>query len=148
MNTQPDEIKPRSFELNLSDEDTKRLFILTYGSDLTPEQLLESFVCDLLGGEASNGDNERRLAREYFNMLLRPYLHLYTENPDIIAYSLKNYSIDYFITAVEEYDDGEPETFNDILSSYHEDTDNPQELNEETLNRIRALAKACRKYDI
>lgn len=148
MNTHPDEIKPRRFELNLSGEDMRKLFILAYGSGLTPEQLLEGFACDLIGGTAANGSDEQQLARDYFNALLKPRLYLYTEQPDIITYSLKNYSIDFFLSAIEEYNNGKPEAFNDIIKDYEEETDNPQEVNEETLNRIRSLARACWKHNI
>lgn len=60
-------IAPRTFKLNLSDADVGRLFKKAAEVSLTPEQLLENFIGDLVNGTYSNGSDERMLAGEWFD---------------------------------------------------------------------------------
>ncbi len=59
-------IKPRNITINLSDADVERLFGKTYVNGITPSELIEGFLGDLLDGTYSNGSDERMLADEYF----------------------------------------------------------------------------------
>ncbi len=59
-------IKPRGITINLSDADVERLFGKTYVNGITPSELIEGFLGDLIDGTYSNGSDERMLADEYF----------------------------------------------------------------------------------
>lgn len=59
-------IRPRTFTLELSDADVKRLFEKTAADGITPAHLLEGFIGDLLDGTYTHGSDERGLASEYY----------------------------------------------------------------------------------
>ncbi|MCT4564986.1 MAG: molecular chaperone GrpE [Maledivibacter sp.] len=59
-------IKPRQFNLNLSDADVKRIFKKAGACNITVEYLLESFIGDLISGTYSNGSDERMYAENWF----------------------------------------------------------------------------------
>ncbi len=59
-------IKPRSIMLNLSDADVGRLYVKAGESGLTPAELLQNFIGDLLDGTYSNGSDERAYANDWF----------------------------------------------------------------------------------
>ena len=61
-----DTIKERTFQIRLSDADVKRIFDQAGKVNLSPEELLENFIGDLVDGTYSNGSDERMLAHEWF----------------------------------------------------------------------------------
>lgn len=63
-------IKPRTYEIRLSDADVQRLKEVASLKDLTPEQLLQTFIGDLVNGTYSSGSDERLLAEQYFDRLV------------------------------------------------------------------------------
>lgn len=58
-------IKPRTYSLNLSDADVKRIAKTAGGYGLTVSKLLENFIGDLVSGTYSNGSDERMYARQW-----------------------------------------------------------------------------------
>lgn len=60
-------IKPRSLSINLSDADVKRIAIKAGTAGLTVSQLIENFIGDLVEGTYTNGSDERKYAREWFD---------------------------------------------------------------------------------
>ncbi|MBO5486316.1 MAG: hypothetical protein J5988_05225 [Eubacterium sp.] len=60
-------IKKRQIVLKLSDADVDRLFEKAADAGMFPEELLENFIGDLVGGTYSNGSDERDLAGEWFD---------------------------------------------------------------------------------
>lgn len=62
-----DTITGRSFTLELSDADVLRLCKKAGGVGMTAEELLKSFVGDLIDGTYSNGSDERMYAGEWFD---------------------------------------------------------------------------------
>ena len=60
-------IKPRSFTLELSDADVKRLYEKAYTDDITPAELLQGFIGDLLDGTYTHGSDEREYASAYYD---------------------------------------------------------------------------------
>ena len=60
-------IAPRTFKLNLSDADVVRIFEKAGAEGLTPEQLLENFIGDLVCGTKTNGSDERMYANMWFD---------------------------------------------------------------------------------
>lgn len=60
-------IKPRTFKLNLSDADVIRIFEKAGRAGLTPNELLEYYIGDLVYGTYSNGSDERMAANEWYD---------------------------------------------------------------------------------
>lgn len=60
-------IKPRQFMLNLSDNDIRQLYRLANGNGITPAEILQGFICDLIDGTQTRGSDERDLAQRYFD---------------------------------------------------------------------------------
>ena len=65
-------IKPRTFVLNLSSADIERLQVFSDEAGITPEQLIESFIGDLIGGTRTNGGDERRQALMWYELVYLP----------------------------------------------------------------------------
>ena len=59
--------KPRTFKLKLSDADVVRIFEKAGSVDLTPSELMESFIGDLICGTHTHGSDERMYANEWFD---------------------------------------------------------------------------------
>lgn len=59
-------IKERTFKIKLSDADVERIFQKAGSVGLTPEQLIENFIGDLVYGTYTNGSDERMYANEWF----------------------------------------------------------------------------------
>lgn len=60
-------VKERTFKIRLSDADVERIFQKSGSVDLTPEQLIENFIGDLVYGTYTNGSDERMYANEWFD---------------------------------------------------------------------------------
>lgn len=60
-------MKPRCFEIYLSDKDVELLYKKAYSNGITPEDLIEVYVNDVIDGANANGDNIKWKAREYFD---------------------------------------------------------------------------------
>mgnify|MGYP006907984167 CR=1 FL=1 len=90
--------KPKTFSLNLSDADIKQLFLKTGISGITPEELLENFISDLLDGEYSNGSDERMYAQQWFD---RCCFDSINENNSFLNYILNEYG-DYAAKEIYE----------------------------------------------
>lgn len=58
-------IKPRTYSLNLSDADVKRIAKTAGAYGLTVSELLENFIGDLVSGTYSNGSDERMYAEQW-----------------------------------------------------------------------------------
>ncbi len=59
-------LTPRQISLTLSDSDMTAFLDLATSSGTTPEEILQSFICDLVDGSQTRGSDERELAGEYF----------------------------------------------------------------------------------
>lgn len=89
-------IKSRTFTLKLSDSDIEKLFLKTGKSGITPEELLENFIGDLLDGTYSNGSDERMYANQWFDRCF-----CMNENKSFLKYLLNEYG-DYAIKEIYE----------------------------------------------
>lgn len=70
----------REIRVKIEDEDLEELKCYLEGYDMTPAQLLQGFIGDLIDNNYSNGSDERDLASQYFNRAYScfyrsPYLH-------------------------------------------------------------------------
>lgn len=61
------EIRGRELEVNLSDEDVHKLIQKVSEAGITINELLSSFIGDLINGSQTNGSDERDIARSWFN---------------------------------------------------------------------------------
>lgn len=96
-------IKPREFKLNLSDADVERLFEKAYSNGITPEELIEGYLGDLLCGTYTHGSDERDLADEYFERC--GYSMGFVDS--FLQWSLEEDWYSDLITAIEIIDDVE-----------------------------------------
>lgn len=85
-------VSPRTIKINLSDEDVKRLYEKAAGASITPEQLIENFIADLVCGTHTNGSDERMRAEEWFE---RCWFSL-DNYGSFLAYLVKNCEYNYF----------------------------------------------------
>ena len=67
MSTQKKEIetRERTFKLKLSDSDTEKLFFKSAKLGVTPEELIDSFIGDLVYGTHTNGSDERMFIEQW-----------------------------------------------------------------------------------
>lgn len=85
-------VSPRTIKINLSDEDVKRLYEKAAGASITPEQLIENFIADLVCGTYTNGSDERTRAEEWFE---RCWFSL-DNYGSFLAYLVKNCEYSYY----------------------------------------------------
>lgn len=85
-------VSPRTIKINLSDEDVKRLYEKAAGASITPEELIENFIADLVCGTHTNGSDERQRAEEWFE---RCWFSL-DYYGSFLAYLVKNCEYSYF----------------------------------------------------
>ena len=118
-------IKPRTITLNLSDADVERLYAKAYENGITPAELLEGFIGDLLDGTYSHGSDERDLANQYFD---RCSYDLWVANSrSLLQWALHNYWIDDIVSALEHIADAENEFA--YYEEYPEDAaEHPEEV--------------------
>lgn len=108
-------IKPRDLQLKLSDADVRRLAKMAARAELSVEELLESFIGDLVDGTYSNGSDERERANSWFE---RCGYDCYN-NYSFLHYLIDEYLIDEFVDAWENaqsYQDDVTDTEKEIAN--------------------------------
>lgn len=134
-------IKARTFNIELSEADVKRLFVKAGEVGLTPEELIKYFIGDLVDGTYSNGSDERMYAENWFD---RCWFSIDPENSLIRFMLWEDYSISDFIDLCNEkeyfetHPDEENEDIENILTDY----------NEVIHDYIEWLGNSSDKYDI
>ena len=113
-------IKPRQFDLKLSDADYRRIAEKAALAELSVEQLLESFIGDLVGGTYSNGSDERMKANEWYDRC--GYDSGFDEKYSLLHFLISEYEIDDFIREVEEFENNR-----DDIESTKEELADPKE---------------------
>jgi hypothetical protein len=94
-------IKPRSFTLELSDADVKRLYEKAYSNGITPAQLLQDYIGDLLDGTYTRGSDERMYAQQYFDRCI----YTWPDDPrSFLQWALEEYRIDDIADELETLD--------------------------------------------
>lgn len=94
-------IKPRSFSLELSDADVKRLYEKAYSNGITPAQLLQDYIGDLLDGTYTRGSDERMYAQQYFDRCI----YTWPDDPrSFLQWALEEYRIDDIADELETLD--------------------------------------------
>lgn len=94
-------IKPRTFTLELSDADVKRLYEKTAADGITPAELLQGFIGDLLDGTYSHGSDERELASAYYDRCC----YEFSRTGSLLEWALYDYRLDDIADALEQIDD-------------------------------------------
>ncbi len=113
-------IKPRQFNLNLSDADYRRIAEKAACAELSVEGLLESFIGDLVSGTYSNGSDERMKAQEWYERC--GYDSGFDEKYTLLHYLISEGSIDDFVREVEEFENNK-----DDIESTKKELEDPQE---------------------
>ncbi|MBR3241354.1 MAG: hypothetical protein IKF90_01470 [Parasporobacterium sp.] len=57
----------KGFVLKLSDEDYRKFSEKCFYDGISPEEVLEGFICDLIAGSKTRGSDERVLAEQYYD---------------------------------------------------------------------------------
>ena len=134
-------IAPRTFKLELSDADVNRLFEKAGSVGLTPENLLENFIGDLVDGTYTNGSDERMYAENWFDRCIFSF----DEYDTFLAYLIKNYEDRNFFDLLDtlndcklELDDLDPEDF-DSDEAYTEEQEYFNAQIEEAEEEIQAI---------
>ena len=127
-------IKPRALTLNLSDADVNRLYTKAGGSGLTPAELLQNFIGDLLDGTYSNGSDERAYANDWFE---RCYF-AHQQNETLLSYLLGINELESFLLTLTLIDDVKEE-IEDTLSDDYLTADEIQ-------SEVDSLAKHLGEY--
>lgn len=91
-------IKERTFSLKLSDADVERLYKKAGQVGISPEEVLEQFIGDLIDGTYTNGSDERMLANNWFE---RCDFSMFREQ-SFLKYLLVYRNIDGFIDTLED----------------------------------------------
>ena len=90
----------RKMTLSLDKKDWPRLFEKAAGAGLSPEELIEHFINDLICGEHSNGGDERDLASAWYNRCW--FSH---GSPETLLQYLINYgNLDEFLDYLHDYE--------------------------------------------
>ena len=90
-------IAPRTFKPKLSDADVVRLYEKAGSAGLTPEQLFEQFVADLVDGTYSGGSDKQVIVNEWFD---RSDFSTTSYNT-FCAYLIKENELEYFYDMFE-----------------------------------------------
>lgn len=118
-------IKPRQFELKLSDADVERIFEKAGACNITVEYLLESFIGDLVSGTYSNGSDERMYVENWFEQCGFSWMYEKT----FLTYILQYDSLDYVIGTYEDI-----EVFSEELLYSKEE---PTEFTKEEIENLK-----------
>lgn len=118
-------IKPRSFTLELSDADVKRLYEKTAADGITPAQLLQGFIGDLLDGTYTHGSDERELASAYYDRCC----YEFSRTGSLLEWALYDYRLDAIADALEQIDDAAGEI--EYYAQHQDDPDGTPEYLQE-----------------
>lgn len=102
-------IAERSITLKLSDADVTRLWQKAGCAGMTPDELLSSFIGDLVCGTYSNGSDERMFAQDWFARC---------------GFEHMDRSFIHYLIAFDEFDE-----FCDSLDTFHELIEDLDQLN-------------------
>lgn len=128
-------IKPRTFTLELSDADVKRLYEKTAADGITPAELLQGFIGDLLDGTYSHGSDERELASAYYDRCC----YEFSRTGSLLEWALYDYRLDDIADALEQIDDAAGDI--EYYAQHPDDPDGtPDQIQE--LHDIKAEAES------
>ena len=118
-------IREKTIKIHLSENDCKKLSELCGMYGLTVPRLLQGFIGDLVGGTATNGSDERELARAYIN---RAWFHMVDDSllKWLIDY---DYDIDNFLSYFELIEENR--------SMLEDAVKNPSEYDEDELDSLQ-----------
>ena len=95
----------RKMTISLDKSDWPRFFEKAAGVGLTPEELIENFINDLICGEHSNGSDERDLACAWFERC-----HFSHSTPETFLQYLISYGdLDVFLDSLNDYEQADEE---------------------------------------
>ena len=95
----------RKMTISLDKSDWPRFFEKAAGAGLTPEELIENFINDLICGEHSNGSDERDLAYAWFERCW--FSH--TSPETFLQYLISYGTLDEFLENLHDYEQADEE---------------------------------------
>lgn len=116
----------RTFTLNLSDEDARRIAEKAGSVGLTISQLLENFIADLVYGTYSNGSDERMYANEWFD---RCGFSMFSEN-SFLKYLIEAEQIYSVFDLCDNIEDAKKE-MSEIDTSHSEESETLSAIKED-----------------
>jgi hypothetical protein len=137
-------LKARTITLNLTDDVIERLAVKTAENNITITELIENFVNDLIGGEYSNGSDERDLANQYFNRLDFQFFKKSTLLAylleDLLFSNVKEFIGDFFTYFVDLDDDEKDlyyvtDDYEELLNKFIEE--NPEADVDKEIENVR-----------
>ena len=128
-------IKPRTFTLELSDADVKRLYEKTAADGITPAELLQGFIGDLLDGTYTHGSDERELASAYYDRCC----YEFSRTGSLLEWALYDYRLDDIADALEQIDDAAGDL--EYYAQHPDDPDGTPDFIQE-LHDIKAEAES------
>lgn len=137
-------IKPRTFTLELSDADVKRLYEKTAADGITPAELLQGFIGDLLDGTYTHGSDERMLADNYYE---RCCYDIGLER-DFLQWALYEYRLDDITDLLEELESIESDLlyYEDYPEEAADDPDGVQAMKDAKADTEKELAEIYSEY--
>lgn len=137
-------IKPRTFTLELSDADVKRLYEKAYSNGITPAGLIEGFLGDLLCGTYSHGSDERDLADAYFE---RCCYDIGLER-NFLQWALYEYRLDYITELLEDIENAESDLayYEDYPEEAADDPDGVQAVKDAKADAEKELREIYQEY--
>ena len=115
-------IKPREMQLKLSDADVRRLAEIAARAELSVEELLESFIGDLVDGTYSNGSDERERAHSWYERCGYDYYNNYS----FLHYLVEECEIEDFVDAWEN-----AQSYQDDVTGTEKEIANPKNNRDE-----------------
>lgn len=109
-------IKPRAIELKLSDADYVRIAEKAAMAEMTVEELLESFIGDLVNGTYSNGADERDCANAWYERCGFSF----DNNFSFLHYLITECVLDDFVDAWLDFD-----VYKDDIENCQKELENP-----------------------
>lgn len=97
-------VRQRNITVKLSDTDCERLVRKCGEHGLTVDELLENFVSDLIGGQGTNGSDERDLANQWFN---RCWFGAYPEDTFLQYLLINGYNPGHYLDVLDNIKDAE-----------------------------------------
>lgn len=98
-----EDLQKRKIELELTGADCLELTVIAGKANMTASELLQAFICDLIGNDRSSGSDEREFASGWYD---RCGFAAWTEN-SFVRYLIETTLIDDFLQRSEIIQDRE-----------------------------------------
>lgn len=119
--------RERNITVKLNDEECRRLIEKCGEHGLTVGELVENFICDLVGGSRSNGSDERMHAEQWFD---RCWFGMFPEDTLLRHLLYEGFDPEDYINALDGIKEGE----NDLQDAQ----EHPENYDKEDLEYLQS----------